>query len=168
MRAVLHRVLAIPRSRGRAALCAALSLALAACVGPGAPGPKTQLGAATGAAAGGLLGAALGDETEGILAGVLLGGLVGGAIGNALDDADREYAMRTSYYALERTPSGTTSSWHNPDTGHSGGLTPLRTWETADGGFCREFQQTVRVGGRSERAYGTACRQPDGSWRIVQ
>jgi surface antigen len=153
--------------RGRAALAAALlPFALAACVGP--VGPKTQIGAVGGAAAGGLLGAALGGETEGILAGVLLGGLLGGAVGNALDDADRAYAMRTSYYALEQAPSGTTSSWRNPDSGHSGSFTPTRTYETDYGGYCREFQQTVRVGGRSERAYGTACREPDGSWRIVQ
>src|SRR5262245_62004257 len=109
--------------RGRARLAAALlPFALLACAGP--VGPKTQIGAAGGAAAGGLLGAALGGEAEGILAGVLLGGLVGGAVGNALDEADREYAMRTSYYALERAPSGTTSSWRNPDTGHSGAFTP--------------------------------------------
>ena len=143
-------------------------VALAACVGPYAPGPKAQIGAAGGAAAGGLLGAALGSEPEGVIAGVLLGGLMGGALGNALDNADREYAMRTSYYALERTPSGTTSSWHNPDSGHSGTLTPLRTYETGRGGYCREFHQSVRIGGRREQAYGTACREPDGSWRIVQ
>src|SRR5262245_3714970 len=158
-----HGALAISKRRGRAALAAALlPLALAACVGPYAPGPKTQLGAAGGAAAGGLLGAAFGNEPEGIIAGVLLGGLMGGALGNALDNADREYAMRTSYYALEQAPSGTTSSWYNPDSGHSGTLTPMRTWETGHGGYCREFQQTVRIGGRSERAYGTACREPDG------
>ena len=153
--------------RGALALSLIASVALGGCIGPGLPGPKTQVGAATGAAAGGLLGAALGNEPEGIIAGVLLGGLVGGAIGNALDDADREYAMRNSWYALERTPSGTTSAWHNPDSGHSGTLTPLRTHATS-GGYCREFQQTLRVGGHSERGYGTACRQPDGSWRIAQ
>jgi len=25
----------------------------------------------------------------------------------------------------------------------------------------------VIVGGQEEQAYGTACRQPDGSWKIV-
>jgi surface antigen len=35
------------------------------------------------------------------------------------------------------------------------------------GAYCREFQQTVSIGGREERAYGTACRQPDGSWKVV-
>ena len=146
---------------------ALLGIGLAACVGASAPGPKTQVGAATGAAAGGLLGAALGGDSEGILVGVLLGGLVGGAIGNSLDNADREYMRRTTYHGLESAPSGEVSEWHNPDSGHSGSITPTRTWETASGRYCREFSQTIHVGGRTERGYGTACRQRDGSWRIV-
>jgi hypothetical protein len=32
---------------------------------------------------------------------------------------------------------------------------------------CREFQDTVTVGGTQQRAYGTTCQQPDGSWLIV-
>jgi hypothetical protein len=32
---------------------------------------------------------------------------------------------------------------------------------------CREFQQTITVGGQTQEAYGTACRQSDGSWKIV-
>ncbi len=35
------------------------------------------------------------------------------------------------------------------------------------GHYCREFQQTVEVGGRAEQAYGTACQQPDGSWLVT-
>jgi len=141
-------------------------LLTASCAGYSAPGPKTQIGAATGAAAGGLLGAALGGEAEGIVAGVLLGGLVGGAVGNTLDNADRNYAMRNAQYALETTPAGTTSTWRNPDSGHSGSATPVKTYQEPDGTYCREFQQTVTVGGKTEAAYGTACRMPDGSWRI--
>ena len=127
--------------RGAKSVALAVSLALASvcCVGPGAPGPKTQASAMTGAAAGGLIGAALGGEAEGIIAGVLLGGLLGGAVGNALDNADREYARRNAYYSLERTPAGTTSQWRNPDSGHAGTATPLRTYQTASGSYCREF-----------------------------
>lgn len=33
--------------------------------------------------------------------------------------------------------------------------------------YCREYTKTVSVGGRAERAYGTACLRPDGSWEIV-
>lgn len=144
-----------------------VAFSVLSCAGVSAPGPKTQAGAAAGAAGGGLLGAALGGETEGIIAGVLLGALLGGAIGNALDNADREYARRNAHYGLETTPSGTTSEWRNPDSGHSGTITPVRTYQAGAGTYCREFQQTITVGGKTERGYGTACRQPDGSWKIV-
>lgn len=154
--------------RGLLLPIAILGIGLMACVGASAPGPKTQVGAATGAAAGGLLGAAVGGHSEGILAGVLLGGLVGGAIGNSLDQADRDYLERASYYGLESTPSGEVSEWHNPDSGHYGSIEPTRTWESASGRYCREYTQTITVGGRTKRGYGTACRQRDGSWRIVQ
>ena len=32
---------------------------------------------------------------------------------------------------------------------------------------CREYRSAGMVGGRSEWVYGTACRQADGSWQIV-
>lgn len=34
-------------------------------------------------------------------------------------------------------------------------------------GYCREYNGPVRVGGRIQQSYGTACLMPDGSWRIV-
>jgi hypothetical protein len=33
---------------------------------------------------------------------------------------------------------------------------------------CRQVQLTFTVGGRPQSAPGTACLQPDGSWRILQ
>jgi hypothetical protein len=32
---------------------------------------------------------------------------------------------------------------------------------------CREYQTTTTIDGRPQRSYGTACRQPDGTWRIM-
>jgi len=131
-------------------------------------GPKAAVGAATGAAAGGLIGAAAGGGAEGIAAGVLLGGLAGGALGDALDQRDRELADRSNQYALEANRVGEPSTWQNPDSGNSGSITPTRTYQTSQGQFCREYQQTVVVDGQTQKVYGTACRQPDGSWRVVQ
>jgi hypothetical protein len=37
----------------------------------------------------------------------------------------------------------------------------------AVGPGCREYTAPIRVGGRVAESYGTACRQPDGSWRII-
>lgn len=30
---------------------------------------------------------------------------------------------------------------------------------------CREFQRDVTIAGKTEKAYGTACLQPDGTWK---
>src|SRR5215470_16598757 len=45
--------------------------------------------------------------------------------------------------------------------------TPRRPWTDASGRQCREYQTTRDVQGRSTKVYGTACRDPDGQWRIV-
>lgn len=148
------------------AVLSAVSLGPAACVGPYGPGPKAQIGAAAGAASGGLIAAAAGGGAEGIIAGVLLGGLLGGAAGNLLDNQDRLHAERAAQYGLEYAPSGTPSEWYNPDSGHHGSLTPRYTWQTAQGQHCREFSTEVSIDGWVEDAWGTACRQPDGSWKI--
>jgi surface antigen len=130
-------------------------------------GAKTGVGAALGAAGGGLLAAAVGGSGAGIAAGVLLGGLAGGALGSSLDAQDRRIAGQNSQSALETAPSGTTTTWHNPDSGNSGTVTPTRTYQDSSGQYCREYQQTITVGGKQEQSYGTACRQPDGSWKLV-
>ena len=36
-----------------------------------------------------------------------------------------------------------------------------------NGVYCREYTQPVLVGGMRRTSYGTACQQPDGSWKIV-
>jgi hypothetical protein len=30
---------------------------------------------------------------------------------------------------------------------------------------CREYQTTIMIGGKPQKAYGRACRQPDGTWK---
>jgi surface antigen len=130
-------------------------------------GPKAATGGLGGAAAGGLLAAALGGKGTGIAAGTILGGLIGGAIGDRMDAADRARANQAATQALEAIPSGRSVTWHNPDSGNSGTVTPIRTYQTANGQYCREYQQTIIIGGERQQSYGTACRQLDGSWKIV-
>ncbi|MDE1174690.1 MAG: hypothetical protein PW790_13635 [Parvibaculaceae bacterium] len=43
--------------------------------------------------------------------------------------------------------------------------TPI--YQRADGQYCREYNSTARIEGRNQAIYGTACRQPDGSWQFV-
>lgn len=129
--------------------------------------PKTAIGAAGGAAAGGLIGAAASGSPAAIAGGVILGGLAGGAVGNLLDQRDRQLAGEAAQRALEGSPTGSAVPWTNPDTGHTGVVTPVRTYQVADGVYCREYQQVVTIDGREQRSFGTACRQPDGSWKVV-
>lgn len=145
-----------------------VALLLSGCQNPNDDfGPKTGIGAALGAAGGGLLGAALGGSPAGIAAGVLLGGLGGGFLGSKLDNADKKKAAQASQRALETQRSGATTTWRNPDTGNSGAITPTRTYQSASGRYCREYQQTVTIGGEKHQSYGKACRQPGGAWKIV-
>jgi surface antigen len=129
---------------------------------------KAIVGGFGGAAAGGLLALGLGGNTAAVIGSTLLGGLIGGAIGDRMDAADKRQAQAATTKALETTPSGTATQWKNPDSGNYGSVTPVRTYQTASGQYCREYRQTVMIGGEQNEAYGKACRQPDGSWKIVQ
>jgi surface antigen len=132
-------------------------------------GPKETGGALIGGGLGGLAGAQIGRGSGNLAAtgaGVLLGALLGGSAGRSLDRADRLYMNQAAATTFERVPSGQATRWHNPDSGNWGTITPTRTYETA-GGYCREYQQTIVVGGQAQESYGTACRQPDGSWRVM-
>lgn len=37
-----------------------------------------------------------------------------------------------------------------------------------NGAYCREFQTSAVIDGRRQPMHGTACQQPDGSWRVVR
>ena len=50
----------------------------------------------------------------------------------------------------------------------AGSITPTKTYANAKGENCREYTQKIVVGGKSESAFGTACRRSDGSWEIVK
>jgi len=128
--------------------------------------PKAVLGTVIGAAAGAGIAAAAGGGAGWIVGGALLGGLVGGAVGNRLDARDKRLAAEAAQRAFESNRAGQASGWSNPDSGNSGSITPTRTYQIANGQYCREYRQTIIVGGEQNQAYGTACRQPDGSWQI--
>jgi surface antigen len=152
------------RSRTSTIFVVGLLVLLVGCQGQQL-GISTAAGGLGGAAAGGLLGAALGGGSTGIASGVLIGGLLGAGVGQVLDQRSQQMQSQTVSRALETTPVGTASTWRNPDNGNSGSVTPTRTFQNQSGAYCREFQQEIVVGGQTQQATGTACRQPDGSWR---
>jgi surface antigen len=85
-----------------------------------------------------------------------------------MDVTDQMAMERNAQYALENTRTNTDTAWRNPDTGNYGSITPVETYQTGSGQYCREYIQEVVVAGERQQAYGTACRQPDGTWKIVR
>lgn len=141
------------------AVCAA-ALALGACeTNPS----KEDIGMVSGAVVGGVLGHQIGGgsgKTLATIGGAALGGFVGSRIGRKMDQDDQHKAAQ----ALETAPDARASSWRNPNTGQSYSVTPTRTYEGA-AGPCRDFETTTEIDGRKEAVRGTACRQPDGTWK---
>lgn len=149
------------------------ALAVAGCEtttgGSGMTWNKQTVGTGIGALAGGLAGSQIGEGSGRLWAtgaGVLLGSLVGSSVGSSLDKADMMYAQRASAQA-NSAPIGEQITWNNPQSGNSGTITPVRDGYSTGGRYCREYQQTVTVGGRKESAFGTACQSPNGDWEIV-
>ena len=132
-----------------------------------------QNGTWGGAAVGGGVGAVLGNALDchgcaliGGLLGAAIGGYTGSEIGKRMDAQD---AARTQN-AVNHLPTGASTAWKNPDTGIQYDVTPTRTYaDRSTGDFCREVTiGQAEVGGQRKEVYGTACRQPDGSWMMQQ
>ncbi|HSJ81075.1 MAG TPA: RT0821/Lpp0805 family surface protein [Thiobacillus sp.] len=138
------------------------ALALTGCA---TDGPREQAGTIIGGVLGGVLGAQVGGghgRTVAIIAGALAGAAIGGSVGESMDDNDRRKVAET----LEGVRTGVPAAWINPDTGVQYSVTPTRTYDTATGP-CREFATEAIIGGRRETVFGTACRQADGSWQVM-
>jgi hypothetical protein len=91
------------------------------------------------------------DDQENLLIGLLMGGLVGYAMGSHQQSYD---------YGAGSYPPATIqpqASYPAPQPGFGSG--PSNCLQE------REYQTKVIVGGKQVDAYGTACLQPDGSWR---
>jgi surface antigen len=128
--------------------------------------PKAVLGTVVGAGGAALLAGALGGRGWTVVAAALAGGLIGGAIGNRLDTKDKQMAAEAATRAFETNRSGQSSAWNNPDSGNHGSITPTHTYQLATGQYCRQYTQNIWIGNEQHQTSGTACRQPDGSWKI--
>ncbi len=147
---------------------AAAALILAACTNDA--GQKETVGTVIGGVAGAVLGSQVGSGSGQLIAtavGTLAGAFIGNEIGRSLDRADQQAMVKAEQQA-HTAPIGEKIVWNNPDTGNSGSVTPIRDGRNAQtNAYCREYQTTVVIDGREQSAFGTACQQPDGSWKIV-
>lgn len=127
---------------------------------------RALIGGMIGGATGGLVGAQIGKgdgKLAATAAGAVLGYVLGQHVGRSMDQAD----IRCTGHVLEAAPDRQTVVWKNPDAGEEYAVTPVKTYESA-GRYCREYTlRASTVGGRPEEVYGTACRNSDGSWQVV-
>lgn len=87
------------------------------------------------------------DDNDDLLVGLLVGGVLGYAINGAQHSNAYDYSNR--YPRAQQQAYPAESYAYSDDT-------------------ClqeREYQTTIVVGGKNVPAYGTACLQPDGSWK---
>ncbi len=127
---------------------------------------KERTGAVVGSVVGAVIGSRFGKGHGRLgfsLAGSLLGSHIGGSVGRQMDTED----YHRTRDALEHSRTGHVTRWHNRRTNRYYAYTPRRTYYD-DEIPCREFVMETYYRGRIEEVIGTACRQPDGSWRMLK
>jgi len=82
------------------------------------------------------------------------------------DDYNDPYAADAYYDAFENSDPYDRVSWNND--GYSNYVEAGDWYADDNGRDCREFEQAIFVDGRRQTATGTACREDDGTWRIVE
>lgn len=141
---------------------ASLSLLLVSCASMN----HEDVGTISGGVIGGLIGSQFGGGPAAKLAatagGAIVGAYLGGQIGKTMDKVDRMEMQR----ALETAPTGKAVHWSNPDTGYSYTVQPTRTYYR-ERLPCREYFTSAIIDGKKQTLRGSACRQPDGTWHVV-
>lgn len=154
------------------AVCAVCSMAVWAAGCSGISQNETT-GTILGGATGALLGSHFGKgdgRTAATAIGAIIGASVGREVGASLDDTSRHQAVQAAHRALDTADIGSGITWENPaNTGAPARGSTVITRQGVDlqGRTCREFQQTVTIGGKEAHSYGTACRDGNGDWKLV-
>lgn len=141
------------------------ALLLAACQS----GPKQGIGQVAGGVGGAVIGSQFGSGSGKIAAtalGAVVGAMVGGEIGRQLDEADQRALYNAQFQALEYGKPGAPVAWNNPRSGHYGEVVPGPGYKI-NASSCRDYNATIFVDGQPQAARGTACRQPDGTWKPI-
>lgn len=129
-----------------------------------------DVGGLIGGILGGTIGAEVGRGDGRVIAtsvGTMIGSQIGRNIGRRFDERQQYEISRNANHAFEYNRNGEPEVWHDPNENLVVSTTPTATLEQQDGRYCREYTTSIRVNNEIEQGYGTACRQPDGSWQII-
>jgi len=129
-------------------------------------GQNEALGTLLGAGVGGFAGNQFGHGSGRVAAttgGVIFGGLAGNAVGHGMDQAERpSLSYAQPYYPSQPVYYSYVPNYVAPEA------PPAELINETPGDYCREYSELVHVGNEFRESYGTACLQPDGSWKAVQ
>lgn len=87
----------------------------------------------------------------------------GGALA-LLNPAQRSAATDAQFYALQFGRPGAPRSW---SAGGASGQVSVGPYVRVNNLDCREFSHRVTISGQNYSRSGTACREVDGSWGVV-
>ncbi|WP_428686483.1 RT0821/Lpp0805 family surface protein [Roseibium sp.] len=83
-----------------------------------------------------------------------------------LNYSDKSLASSNLQAALEKSLSGRSLRWKNPASGVSGMVTPLKTWKTVQGTYCRSYNEKIKLAsGELLDRRGVACRSSEAIWK---
>jgi surface antigen len=86
------------------------------------------------------------------------------ALYERLSDRDVTLAAKTLQQSLENAPDSETRRWANESTGHGGSVTPIRTYLSESGRFCRDYREDLASDDQTASFYHTACRDEEAGW----
>jgi uncharacterized protein YcfJ len=155
-------------------ICVTAAALLAASAAPGlAQNSNGLIGTLLGAGLGGFVGSNIGHGT-GKLVATGAGTFIGAVIGNGLfsggyGDTGYNRPHRAQYQPAPVAYTQPAPVYYAPPpVAYYQPPPPTSVQATAyDTSYCREGTWQGMIAGRYQQLYGTACRQPDGSWRIV-
>ena len=79
----------------------------------------------------------------------------------ALTDQDVSLVARLLQRTLDHAPDGTTRRWMNDQSGHSGAITPVRSYIASTGQYCRDYREDLSINGENREFLYSACRDED-------
>ncbi len=82
----------------------------------------------------------------------------------SLTDEDVRLADNSLQHSLNTLPSNQQGRWHNAISSNSGSITPLRTYKSKTGYYCRDYKEQIRISKRQATYSETACRSSNGNW----
>jgi surface antigen len=97
----------------------------------------------------------------------ILASLQGGVVGKAgadLSDNDQKRALEAEYRTLEAAPSGQPVIWRGEDA--NGEVIAAAPFQVGTQN-CRQISHRVIADGKQLQARGSACRNNDGSWSLL-